>query len=140
MLPTERERVVESVRRFFAVPPPGTVAVYVFGSFGRDTATNTSDVDVAVLVARDPARTLDGLCSDLQDRLQEALDRPVDIIVLNHASADLVHRVLRDGLLVCETNRGARIAFEIRCRNDYFDLEPIRQRYRHPSAPGVASR
>jgi hypothetical protein len=140
MLPTERDRVVEGVRQFFAVSPPGTVAVYVFGSFGRDTASSTSDVDVAVLFAQDPARTVDGLCSDLQDRLQEALARHVDVIVLNHAPADLVHRVLRDGLLVCETDRGARIAFEIRRRNDYFDLEPIRQRYRHPSATGVGSR
>jgi hypothetical protein len=54
----------------------------------------------------------------------------VDLVVLNHAPADLAHRVLRDAVLVSERNPSARIRFEVRSRNEYFDLEPILRRYR----------
>jgi hypothetical protein len=43
---------------------------------------------------------------------------------------DLVHRVLRDGVLLLERDRSARIRFEVRARNDYFDLLPHLRRYR----------
>ncbi len=52
-------------------------------------------------------------------------------MVLNRAPADLIHRVLRDGVLVIDRDRQRRIEFEIKARNEYFDLEPIRTRYRH---------
>jgi len=43
---------------------------------------------------------------------------------------DLVHRVLRDSLLLAERDRSARIRFEVRSRNEYFDLLPFLRRYR----------
>lgn len=49
---------------------------------------------------------------------------------LNGAPADLVHRVLRDGVLVHEADRSGRIRFEVAKRNEYFDLLPILRRYR----------
>ena len=62
--------------------------------------------------------------------LEPKLKRPVDVVVLNRAPADLVHRVLRDGVLVLESDRRARVAFEVRARARYFDLEPLRRAYR----------
>jgi hypothetical protein len=38
--------------------------------------------------------------------------------------------VLRDGRLLIDRNRSARIAFEVRTRNEAFDLEPMLTRYR----------
>jgi predicted nucleotidyltransferase len=126
------------LREFFAQPPQGTAAVYLYGSVARGDSRPGSDVDVAILFDEDPPRTLDGLHVGIADGLQGALGRPVDLVVLNHASPDLVHRVLRDGILVCETNRSCRIRFEVRLRNEYFDMEPIRRLYRRsaPVAPG----
>jgi predicted nucleotidyltransferase len=101
---------------------------YLFGSWARGDARRDSDVDVAVLFSADPPRTLAGLHLDLADRLKGALGgRPVD----------LVHRVLRDGVLVLERDRSARIRFEVRARNEYFDLLPHLQRYRR--APDEAN-
>ena len=68
-----------------------------------------------------------------------ARGRRADLIILNHAPADLVHRVLRDGILVCEPSRSARIRFEVRLRNEYFDLDPIRTLYRRTTARGAAT-
>jgi len=71
---------------------------------------------------------------ELQARLESALSRPVDIVVMNTAPVDLVHRILRDGQLLHEADKGRRIAFEVQARNAYFDLLPILQRYRRKTA------
>jgi len=40
--------------------------------------------------------------------------------------------VLRDGRLVLDRDPSVRIQFEVRTRNEAFDLEPILHRYRAP--------
>ena len=106
------------------------MTAYLFGSVARDTATPNSDVDVAVLLAAAPPRTLAGLHLGLEGELERALGEPVQLVVLNRASCDLIHRVLRDGTLVLDHDPGTRIRFEIDARNRYFDLQPFLHRYR----------
>jgi predicted nucleotidyltransferase len=105
-------------------------AAWLFGSHARQTARAGSDVDVGVLFREDPPATLEGLHLDLQDDLAGALGCPVDLVVMNRAPADLVHRVLRDGVLLVETDRSRRVRFEVRKRAEYFDLLPILRQYR----------
>jgi predicted nucleotidyltransferase len=136
----ERDAVLIGLREFFAQPPAGTAAVYLYGSVARGDSRPGSDLDVAILFEQDPPRTLEGLHTAIADDLQAALGRPVDLVILNHASPDLVHRVLRDGVLVCEPDRSARIRFEVRLRNEYFDMEPIRSLYRRSAVRGTAAR
>ena len=110
---------------------PALCCAYLFGSRARGDAGRDSDVDVAVLFTADPPLTLAGLHLDLADRLSAAVGGlSVDLLVLNRAPVDLVHRVLRDGVLLLERDRSARIRFEVRARNDYFDLLPHLRRYR----------
>jgi predicted nucleotidyltransferase len=108
------------------------LAAYVFGSVARGTAGPHSDLDLAVLFRTAPARDLGGLRFDLAEKLELLVRRPVDIVVLNSAPADLVHRVLRDGIVVHDANRKARLAFEVRARAQYLDLAPLRALYRRP--------
>ena len=118
------------VRSFFETDPHGAIAVYLFGSFARGTEGPESDVDVAVLYSDPPARTFDGLPLALEESLEKRLGRAVEVVVLNHASADLIHRVLRDGKLLIDLDSSSRIQFEVRARNEYFDLQPILRCYR----------
>lgn len=111
------------------------LAAYVFGSVARGTATARSDLDLAVLFKEQPGPGLSGLGFDLAFELEQTLKRKLDVVVLNGCSADLVHRVLRDGVLVLESNRHARVAFEVRARAQFFDLAPLRRLYRHRSDP-----
>lgn len=108
----------------------GAVAAYVFGSIARGGATASSDVDVAVLWDRTPASTLSGERLELETSLERHLGRAVDVVALNTAPADLVHRILRDGLIVLDRDPARRIQFEVARRNEYFDLEPMRRLYR----------
>ena len=56
----------------------------------------------------------------------------MQVVVLNDAPPDLVHRILRDGRLVLESDKAARVRFEVSTRNAYFDVLPALERYRRP--------
>lgn len=122
--------IEQALREFFAAQTDGIIAAYLFGSVARGTAGARSDVDVAILYAAAPPATLEGLPLDLERRIGQLVGRPVQVVVLNTAPVRLVHRVLRDGVLVLDSAKSARIRFEVRARNEFFDLQPIVARYR----------
>lgn len=125
--------LVEALRGFFAQRERDVAAAWLFGSQARGTARPSSDIDVAVLFRTAPAPTLLGFSAiaDLQAELAVlAGGRAVDVVAVNGASADLVHRVLRDGVLLAEHDRAARVRFEVKKRNEYFDLKPMLDRIR----------
>ena len=113
----------------------GRLAAWLFGSEARGAARADSDVDVAVLVAEAPRGKLEDLHLDWASALEARLGCPVDLVVMNGAPVDLVHRVLPEGELVLERDRSARVAFEVRARREYFDLEPHLRRYRRHVLP-----
>jgi predicted nucleotidyltransferase len=117
---------------FFLDHTHNALAVYFFGSAARGTARAMSDIDLGILYEKPPAPTMEGLPLSLESELERIVRRPVQIVVLNHAPVDLVHRVLRDGKLLLDRDRSARIRFEVKARNEFFDLEGVRQRYRKP--------
>jgi predicted nucleotidyltransferase len=120
---------------------PDLVAAWLFGSVVRGTATPRSDVDVGILLRQAPPRTLEGRFFAVAFSIEERLGRPADVVILNDAPVDLVHRVLRDGRLVLERDRSARIRFEARARREYFDLLPVLLHYRRMgAAPAAAER
>ena len=122
--------LLEPLRQALGRADGGLVCAYLFGSIARGEARAGSDLDLAVLFAADPPPTLAGLHLDLADDLSAATGRPVDLVVLNRAPVDLVHRVFRDGILLLDRDPSARIRFEVRARNEYFDLLPHLRRYR----------
>ncbi len=109
--------------------PASVVAAYLFGSFAPGRSGPASDVDIALLNQADERSTLEGRFG-LEGELEALLRRPVQVTILNRAPPDLVHRVLRDGVLLLDRDPGARIRFEVAARNAFFDLQPILRRYR----------
>lgn len=110
--------------------PPPVVAVYLYGSQARGTATARSDIDLGVLLSSRPRPLLRDEARSLEDVAERAVHRPVHAVVLNDAPPDLVHRVLRDGVILLDRDRATRLRFEVQARNEYFDMEPIRRLYR----------
>lgn len=129
----ERADVVRIARGISESAPADVLAVYLYGSRASGNASPDSDVDLAVLLKSAPAPTLHGAARDLEGSVERALGLPVEVVVLNRAPADLVHRVLRDGVILLDRDRAARIRFEVQSRNEYFDLAPLRRLYRHPA-------
>lgn len=123
--PSVRQAIADVFR-----PRTDVSAVYLFGSTARGEARPDSDVDIAVLFDVAPRSALDGPRFVLEGELERALRRPVDLVVLNDAPVDLRIRVLRDGELLIDRNPVTRVAYEVRTRNEAFDLEPVLARYR----------
>ena len=88
-----------------------------------------------MLLEEDPPRTLAGLQFEIAGDLEDHLGREVDLVVLNTAPVDLAMRVLRDGQLLFDRNPSIRIRFEVRTRNEFFDLEPYLREYRRARGP-----
>lgn len=110
---------------------PTVKAAWLFGSVARGTAGPTSDVDVAILTGHAARpRSLDDLPLDLEAELTRALGQTVQVVIVDHAPSDLVHRVLRDGALLLDRDPSLRVRFEVAARNRYFDMQPIWQEYR----------
>jgi hypothetical protein len=128
-----RDADLERVRDVCRSAPPDVLAVYLYGSQARGTASPASDVDLGVLLKSPPAPALANVARDLEAAVERALRLPVEVVVVNTAPADLVHRILRDGVVLLDRDRAARLRFEVQSRNEYFDLEPLRRRYRRPA-------
>ena len=127
----QRQAVVRELTRFFAEHETGeAAAVYLFGSVARGDDRPGSDVDLGVLYRRAPPPTLDGLPLRLEGEIERLLGRPTQVVTLNTAPADLRARVLRDSVLILDRDPSLRIRFEVRTRNEWFDLQPILREYR----------
>jgi predicted nucleotidyltransferase len=127
----DRAEIIDALTRFFG-SREDVAAAWIFGSVARGTATSRSDVDVAILTSGPRARGLDALHAEMQDEIEALVGRPVQVIDARSAPPDLVHRVMRDGVLVCRRDEPARIAFEVQARNEYWDLLPYLEEYRKP--------
>ncbi len=123
-----------TLRTLLEAAPPEVMAVYLYGSRARGTARPESDLDLALLLVAPPPATLRSVARLVEDLAERALRIPVEAVVLNRAPSDLVHRVLRDGILVLDRDRPGRLGFEVRARNEYFDLAPVRRLYRRMPA------
>ena len=105
-------------------PDDSVVTAWLFGSQARGTARPGSDVDVALLFTGEPERW-PAKRWELEARLSTLLRRAVEVVPIERAPADLVRRVLRDGHLLLDRDPVRRVAFEVRKRNEYFDMTPI---------------
>jgi len=98
----------------------------LFGSTSRGTSTRTSDVDLAIGLGPDvrlTSRELGGLVA----RLEEAVGRAVDLVVLDDAPPGLAYRVFRDGQVVLERDRAAMVGRKARAILEYLDYKPVEE-------------
>lgn len=112
---------------YFSKKRPEAVAVYLFGSRARGTVSPLSDIDLAVLIAPDSEKTLSYryeavLLTDLASLFKTDA---IDLVVLNHASPLLQHRVLRDGRVLFCRNHRQRLRLEFKMLQEYLDLQPF---------------
>jgi uncharacterized protein len=136
------EKIEEKLRGFLSAraEAEGLAAAYLFGSVARGTARPESDIDVGVLYRDDPPVSLEGLPVRLEADLAKLLHRPVQVVVLNRAPVDLVQRVLQHGRLVLDRDSFRRIRFEVRTRQEFWDLEPYLRQYRRMGGGGDRDR
>ena len=132
----DRDALISRLREQIAASGPELLTAWLFGSYARGTARGDSDVDLALLYREHPGPMLDNPAAGLELALEEELGVPVQVLVANSAPPDLLHRVLRDGVLLLDRDRSRRIRFEVRARKEFFDMLPIFELYRRPRRTG----
>jgi|Deesub1362B_J571_1020462.scaffolds.fasta_scaffold03004_2 hypothetical protein len=99
---------------------------YLFGSAARGQTTPLSDVDIALVTERPlpPLARLD-LELYIETGLSNAGIPKADVRVINEAPPAVRGRVVTEGILLYCRDTRVRMAFEIRARSQYFDLQPL---------------
>lgn len=107
-------------------------AAYVFGSRASGSAREDSDIDVAILLSpKDDTEERFSRRLELTRTLNDHLAPKVDVVILNDAPPLLQQEVIRNGRIICDHDRNARIDFEVRVGKINADLRPAREFYRN---------
>lgn len=133
-----KQELVDRLRNALKDAPNEVVAVYLYGSQARGTGRPHSDIDLALWRrTRSDPRLVDQSYG-LAVALEAVLGREVDLVELNRAPVDLIHEVLRDGVIVLDRDPAARVRNEVQARAAYLDMLPVLRRYRRHGdrAPG----
>ncbi len=115
-----------ALRRVLEAEPDVTYAL-LFGSNARGTAHAGSDADIAIELRPGAARAVRSL-GGLAARLESAIGRPIDLVLLDEAPVALAYRIFRDGRLLVERDHAALVARKARVLLDYLDWKPVEER------------
>lgn len=119
---------------------PEVAFAFLFGSTARGTSGSLSDVDVAVWLQDLDAHQRFQWRRQWSARLEDALGRSVDLVVLNDASPLVRHRVLRDGIPLVDQQPELRVRLATRWLLDYLDTAPLRETIRQAVLQAARSR
>ncbi|MFB6351367.1 MAG: nucleotidyltransferase domain-containing protein [Bradymonadaceae bacterium] len=114
----------EQLRARLRAVLPDLDYAYLFGSAATGHLRPDSDVDIAVDVGRKLNADDIGRASAPLERL---VGRPVDLVDLRRAGPILAMQVLRTGQLLVESNRRARLEFEMYTPSRYADFKRMRR-------------
>ncbi len=103
------------------------VFAYLFGSVARKQATDLSDVDIAVFLkpeveVKEEQRVERQLT--LAKELENITGREIQVTLLNQAPPLLAYMVIRDGILLYQSDNARRVEFEVHTMKIYFDFQP----------------
>lgn len=107
----------------------GVAAAYIFGSTvsGRGWK-KAPDIDVAVLFDNSMRETLiEG--ERIREKLEKISGRKVDVVSLNDSPPLMKFEVIKNGKLLFEKDKDARVEFEVRSLSEFYDLEPLRRHF-----------
>ncbi len=95
-----------TIRQVLA-PRPDVQLAFLFGSTARGSATDSSDIDLAILAPGDTQLLVAA-------ELTLALGREVDVLDLDRAPIPVLERIIEEGILVHEGRAGAAASWRSR--------------------------
>ena len=117
------------ILKYFAQKPTVT-AVYLYGSQATGEATSKSDIDLAVVASDYNASAgLDIPQITFAQELSAQIGKKIEVQNLKDCSVNFSHRVITEGKLLLVNDERARVKFEERLMNLYFDLKPALDEY-----------
>lgn len=120
---TTQEHIADLILRYH----PAVQAIYLFGTHGTDYERPDSDVDIAVLLPPVEAKAVGSLAlSPLQFALEDALEKPVDLINLRQVPTVFQKAIIMDERRFFCADRYAAEEFEMLVLSFYLKLNEER--------------
>ena len=109
----------------FALRKHGVVFAYLFGSQAAGQATKDSDFDFAVMLSNKikKSKRFDVRLKLISEISRLLKNDKVEIVVLNDTRSSFFKFVIiKEGKLVFEKDHSARVDFELKAMNEYYDF------------------
>jgi len=101
---------------------------YLYGSVARGMERAESDIDIGIFLA-DPQKKGRYYPEQLAVRIENTVDREVDVRVLNDRNPTFLHQVLAYGTLLFSRDERRRIQFEGEVYDRYLDISYYMKQY-----------
>lgn len=123
MLDIHKQKLEKALRRI-KQKIPGLLAVVLFGTFGTEHETTSSDLDLAIL----SNNKLDQICVwNLAQDIAIELNQDVDLIDLHLASTVFRFQILSSGTVIYCSDEKIFGEFDTTAFSMYFDFQEIRK-------------
>jgi uncharacterized protein len=110
----------------------GVVFTYLFGSQAAGTATKDSDFDFAVMLSEKIAKKkrFDIRLKLISEISRILKDDKIEIVILNDQKNSFFKFVIiKEGKFLFERDHSARVDFELKTMNEYYDFSPFLNLY-----------
>lgn len=97
------------------------IAIYLFGSYARNTNTAKSDVDICVI-------TRDGISGESESEMGSAYSEDIDLVLLKNLPLPLKFRVFQEGQEIFVRNEFELSRVKSKVIKEYLDYEPVLKR------------
>ena len=99
------------------------LAVYLFGSYAKNKAKASSDIDIAILLEKDKNQKSSELKIEIYEELiKNGLDN-IDLVILNQASALLTYEVVKENHLLYKKDKFNAASYQSLMIRKYLDFE-----------------
>ena len=117
---------------------PDVRLVYLFGSQVSGTTGPLSDIDLAVLLAREASAI--HVFAQLEHLFSLALEgQAVDVVILNQAPIELAYAVIAQGRIIYQRSIAERVEYEAEVMSRYGDFLPFLRAQRQDIVKGTGN-
>ncbi|MCX8042746.1 MAG: nucleotidyltransferase domain-containing protein [Desulfobacterota bacterium] len=110
---------------------PSVRVLYLFGSHAAQTATDRSDIDIAVYLDEQAYNINPLLDLEIGLFFEQRLGKNVDVVVMQKVSSAMQHHILASSIRLFERNPAQRACMELASFKEYVDAKHyIRRRMR----------
>lgn len=105
---------------------------YLFGSRATGNAIESSDFDFAVMISekKNLAERFATRCKIISELANILGNEKVEVVALNDTKSILFKFIIiKDGVLIYESNGLNRVLFELKTTNEYYDFSPFIEKY-----------
>lgn len=102
---------------------------YLFGSQATGKTNKDSDVDIAVYLSESLEKDFFNIRLKLIEEFNIALQKEVDVIILNTAAPFLRFVVIQEGKILTNRNPSKEIEFKLKSMSEYFDYKITFEKY-----------